>query len=169
MSENKIKLTPQITHIEIGVRKLRKITIYPLSMHDEMQVTELFMKGLADFFGEKDPKDIPMQDFIKFLLDFIQGKLSEILGFVTDPKEAGKPAEILKDVTNLQFGLLVSTIYEVNFEAVGEEKNVKNLIGKVQTLFQLRKPSVPSVSPMDTDLNTSTSEVLEKEESPADK
>ena len=85
-----------------------------------------------------------------------------------DEKEVGKIEDLLSDVTNLQFMQIASIVYQVNFEDVAQEKNVKSLLEKVKNLFQLRRPSLSSVSDTGTDLNTSIKEDLGKEELPPD-
>ena len=164
MSENQIRLNPQIMDVDIGVRNLRNVTIYPLSMADELKVTNIFMKGLQSFFKDRNVDEIPIDEFVSYLLTFIQDNLTEILGFVTDPEEVGDPKSLLKDITNSQFFNIANIIYKVNFEDVAKEKNAKSLLEKIQNLFQLRRQLPQSASGMDTDSNISTSEVSEKEE-----
>ena len=40
------RLNPQVAEVEIGVRNLRKITIYPLSIADQLSTTDLVSEAI---------------------------------------------------------------------------------------------------------------------------
>jgi hypothetical protein len=158
---NKAKLNPQITDTEIGVRELRKITIYPLSMADQLKMTDLITEALQKFFEssssfEETETDI---EFVNFIVGLIRENLGEILGLATD--EVG--ADLLKDLTNVQASEIAEIIFTVNYETV--IKNCQSLIGKVKELFPSMRQSVQSVSDTDIGLEIFTENPSEKEES----
>ncbi len=45
--EEQRKINPQIMEIEIGIREMRKIKIYPLSMSDQLGLTNMISTAIA--------------------------------------------------------------------------------------------------------------------------
>ena len=154
----KQNINPQITEVEIGIRGLRKITIYPLSIPDQLKMTDLITKALQEFMTVgKGLEDIAV---VSFIVGFIRENIGKILEMVTDD-EKGK--DLLKDMSNFQASEIAKTIFEVNYGSV--LKNLEGLIEKMKSLFLSVGPLPQSVSDTeDTDLSTSTSDLSEKEE-----
>lgn len=157
MEEDLKGLNPQIRTIDIGVRKLRKLTVYPLSLHDELALTDIITVAIAGFMESKQAK---MNDlaFVNFVLSVIKKNISKIIEFVSD-----ESSEVLKEITNPQASKLVEIIYKENFEDIS--KNLKSLSEKMKTAFQLERQLPPFVSTMDTPLNTSSDDPTQTEES----
>lgn len=160
MPEENLKINPQITEIEIGVRNLRKVKVYPLSMADQMDMTDLITEGLKSFVeGGETMEEI---EVIGTIVDLIKNNLGRILHFVTD--EDGD--ELLKEISNEQFTTIAKKVYEINYE--GAIKNVQGLFDQIKTQFQPKRPLPPSVNDIqDTDSNISTDSPILKEESHA--
>ncbi len=154
----KQNINPQITEVEIGIRGLRKITIYPLSIPDQLKMTDLIAKALQEFMTVgKGLEDIAV---VSFIVGFIRENIGKILEMVTDD-EKGK--DLLKDMSNFQASEIAKTIFEVNYGSV--LKNLEGLIEKMKSLFLSVGPLPQSVSDTeDTDLSTSTNDLSEKEE-----
>ena len=131
------KLNPQVMELEIGVRNLRNITIYPLSMADQLKTTDLITQALQGFVDKGDMKD---EVFVGFAIELIKSNLGKILSMATD-EEGGK---LLEDLTNLQGMELVEMIFDMNYASI--EGNVKSLAGKVKKLFPSARLSQPSLS-----------------------
>ena len=169
MSDEMKDLNPQIVDVEIGIRTLRKITIYPLSATDQFKMSDLITKALQKFFlkggkpkGSKDEDDM---EFIAFLLGLIRKNIVKVFELICDEES---PAGLLDDISNLQLSNIVKTIYEVNYGEPG--KNVESLVGQVKTLFQSGRLLQQSVSDIqDIDLTTSSESPSETEESRPDK
>jgi len=170
MSENKDEifeddaLNPQVSEVKIGIRKLRTIKIYPLSMADQSKVTAILTKEIAKFFAGRDVNSIPVMEFIDFIIKAIQKNFVEILKYITDPEDVGDYSKILSEISNLQAAEIASLVYEVNYAALANVKNVKSLLNLIKSSFQLRGQSLPYVNDTDTDQKTSTEKVTEKEE-----
>jgi hypothetical protein len=169
MSEEMQELNPQIVDVEIGIRTLRKITIYPLSTTDQFKMSDLITKALQKFFLRGDTstksKDEDDMEFIAFLLGLIRKNIVKIFELICDEES---PAGLLDDISNLQLSNIVKTIYEVNYEEPG--KNVESLVDQVKKLFQSGRLLQQSVSDIpDIDLTTSSENHLEMEESLQDK
>jgi len=155
------RLNPQITETDIGVRSLRTITIYPLSMADQIKMTDLITEALNAFFLQENKEDIV---FVSFIIDLIKKNINRILAMVTDVK---KGDALLSDMTNYQASEIAKIIYEVNYESVA--KNLKSLFEKVGNIFRSERLLQPFVKPTpSTDSMPSTEEAGEKEESQLD-
>lgn len=167
MPENKTanaddkRINPQVTETDIGVRNLRKITIYPLSMADQLKMTDLITEALNAFFQKEDQEDIV---FVAFMIDLIKKNISVILKMVTDVRDTDK---LLSNITNYQASEMAKIIYEVNYESAA--KNLKSLFEKIKNIFPSERLLQPSVNPIpNTDLKTSIEKPGEKEESQLD-
>ena len=169
MSEELKDLNPQIVDIEIGIRTLRKITIYPLSTTDQFKMSDLITKALQKFFlrGDKSTKskDEDDMEFVAFLIGLIRKNIVKVFELICDEEHPGK---LLDDISNLQLSNIVKTIYEVNYEEPG--KNVESLVDQVKNLFQSGRLLQQSVSDIqDIDLTISSESPSETEESLPDK
>ena len=153
MPEEQERLNPQITDVEIGIRNLRKITVYPLSMSDQLKLTDMVTKSATEQMAKGDG-DIAI---VQFVLQLIQENLAKIITMVTDEK-----ADVLEDMSNSQAVEFADVLFDVNYGAV--VKNFKSLSAKLTGLFQSERPSPPSVSDTATDSTTSTESPIETEE-----
>ena len=153
MAEYAERINPQVGELEVGIRHLRTIKIYPLSVGDQLELSEVIAEALGQFF-DKEATEI---DLVMFIVDLIKQNLKKILKFVVDEDE--KPDSLLKDMTNAQAINAINMIYEMNY---GENlKNAKSLFGKVKNLFVTEDTTAsqqslqPSVK--DTGTNSETS------------
>jgi hypothetical protein len=147
------KLNPQITDVEVGVRSLRKITIYPLSMGDQLKLTDLVINAITKQIGGGDAADLS----VAFIVKIIHENIGKILTMVSDEKET-----ILDELSNSQALEIAEILFDVNYGSVS--KNFKSLSEKLMTLFQPERPLPPSVSDTDTALTTSTESPTKTEE-----
>ena len=153
MPEEQERLNPQITDVEIGIRNLRKIKVYPLSMSDQLKLTDMVTKSATEQMAKGDG-DIAI---VSFVLQLIQENLSKIITMVTDEK-----ADVLEDMSNSQAVEFADVLLEVNYGAV--VKNFKSLSKKLTGLFQSERPLPPSVSDTATGSKTSTVSPIKTEE-----
>ncbi len=153
MPENETKkLNPQIVDVEIGIREMRNLRIYPLSMKDQLDLTDLILNG----FKGQLPDGKVMELGLEFLLDFIQENVGKILSMATDEDES-----IINEISNMQAVDIAYVLVEVNYGAVS--KNFKSLFENVMHLFPSEGPLPQSVNDTDTDSKTSTESPTEKE------
>jgi hypothetical protein len=143
-SDEMVRLNPQIKDVEIGIRNLRSIKIYPLSVSDQLTATNLVTSALQVFMTNKDVKNNDLLS-VAFMLEQIRTNASEILKMVLDETES--PESVLKDMSNEQMMVIVKAIYEVNYESLS--KNVKSLLEKKKESVSERQ-SQQSVKSMDT-------------------
>ena len=162
------KLNPQIREVEVGVRDLRKIKIYPMSMADQTAFIELIKGAIESYFeltvekGKKDMEDTDLLPFIAALTKMVGDNSKEFIKIVTDPDQVD-PEEFYKDVTNAQMSEIVRIVVEDNFE--DPAKNVMSLFQKVQNLFQWKRQLPTSLNDtVNLDSTTSTESPSEKED-----
>ena len=159
------RINPRITDIDIGIRTLRKIFIYPLAIHGQLELKNLIVEALQAFLfetnGDGDIVQKEDDQLVEFIVNLITANLKKILKLVLDEEEDVE--EVIKDMDNYQGTLIAKTIYEVNFEGPG--KNLKGLIEGVKHLFPSKRPLPPSLNNIQvTDLKTSTENPIKKEE-----
>ncbi len=150
---NETRLNPEISKATIGVRELKEITIYPLSMADQLSMTNLITDTVRKFFEKGDTTDV---EFAKFLSKLVEENLETILLMVTDEGQAN-----LEDITNNQAVAIAELVYEVNFGSL--VKKVKSLLEKVKEQFPSGRPLPTFLDDTeDTDSKISTDEASEK-------
>jgi hypothetical protein len=154
------KLNPQVASAEVGIRNLRDIKIYPLSMADQLSLTDVITKGLQEFVEQGNEEDMAV---VAAVIQLIKDNLGNILTMVSDEKGE----EILKELTNPQALEIAEMIFDMNFGSLG--KNARSLAEKVRNLFPSARQSPPlSSDTEDTDSKTSTESPIETEESQLD-
>lgn len=152
------RLNPQIKTISIGVKELKEIKLYPLSMADQLTMTNIITTALQEFFDQGGAAKSEYV-FAKFVAELIEANLGTILKMITDEGEAN-----LEKITNNQAVEIAEIVYEVNFGSL--VKKAKSLLEKVKEQFPSGRP-LPTFSEdtEDIDSKTSTDEVTETEES----
>ncbi len=154
------KLNPQATEVEIGVRSLRKITIYPLSIGDQLKTTDLISEAISGFMSREDMTDVA---FISFIVNLIRENIAKILTMATD--EDGET--LVSELSNTQVAEIAEIIYDKNYGEVA--KNFESLIGKVKKLLPSMRPYPASLNDMGaTELKTSTESPTETVDLPTD-
>jgi len=160
MAKLKPSLKPKVRKVIIGNRPdvMTEITIYPLSMADQMEFTEVLSEGLKTLFpGDGTSPDDAV--FFNHIATFIKDNIDVVLGYLIDEK----PEDVLKLLTNEQVMEIAEVVYQVNYASVS--KKVKSLLGRTGLASPSRRPFQPSLNPTPgTDLNISTPEDSGKEE-----
>lgn len=116
---NDLPILPDVKEVTIGTREPRKVTIYPLSMYDQLQIIDRISDVIESI---QDVTEDNVKDNIGLLKTVIFDNLEVILEYITD--EADRPS--LKELTNNQFYEIAETVFVVNFE--GFLKNFKALL-----------------------------------------
>ena len=170
-TEDMQNLNPQITDVEIGVRSLRKIKLYPLAVGEQMKMTAMIASTVSKFLVTQESKDEALM--VGFFVSTINDNLAKFLslavgekggrkGFPEDGEvEFPETEKILDDTTNLQASEIAKVIYEVNYEK--SVKNFQSLFNQIKKLFPLERSLPGSVKDMDTDLEASLESPLKKE------
>jgi hypothetical protein len=122
---------PQITTVEVGIRSLREVMIFPLSIADQGKMakilSEVFQAVMTSLSHLSEEEDIPDEssgtigavtaqlsniDIAGVIVGIVQENLEVVLKLVVDPHEK----ITMEELTNEQFYKLVEVIYEVNYE-----------------------------------------------------
>ena len=140
-------LNPQIQSMEIGVKALRTVTFYPLSMADQFTLSDIITAAVEEYGSVEESSDV---DIFKTIMSAIQDNLIVILNLITDDNED----VTLNELTNNQFADICEMIYSVNFESASGK--FKSLFNKAKKAFQLKRPSQASSLQQVTDLNISS-------------
>lgn len=155
-TEEMTQLNPEARTFTIGKRALKPVTVYPLSMGDQIKFIGTIAEVMAALF--KDGQNLADVDFLNFAKKVIEDNLEKVIMMVTD-LETGA----LDDITNSQGLELIDLIFEMNYGL--NEKKVRSLLEKATKLFQLQRLSpVSSGDIPSTDLKTSSESLSEKEE-----
>jgi hypothetical protein len=129
MSDKEL-LNPEIKKISIGIKSLREVTIYPLSLGDELELTDLITESLQAYYLKGNQNDVI---FISFLLDLVKRNLGKILLLVTE----NETEDVLKNITNSQAVNLAQIIVDVNFVPLSQ--SIQMLAEKMKTVLNLKK------------------------------
>ncbi len=151
------QLNPDIRKLTIGKKELRTITILPLSLKDQFEMSELISTIIIEVSTTKGSSEEDQNSaFVLSLFNTIKNNIELFLGMVTDSDSAYIP----EFMTNNQLIELSKMIYEMNYENL--LKNVKDLILKAKS-SQAWMGSSPKSSPeQPIELTISTEEVSEK-------
>ncbi len=140
LNSNVSRVNPQIKTVSVGVRELRDVKIYPLSMNDQYELSNLIMGILKDAAsGKLDPQKQDQEEVLSFIQTLIFDNLMKILEFVTDPEE--KPS--IDELTNDQFYEIADVIFVVNFE--GFLKNFKALVKRAKGIVVNEEIKIPGM------------------------
>jgi hypothetical protein len=161
------KVNPRITKVNIGIRNPGKLTIYPLSLHDQIEMDDI-IRGAIEKIASTTLSEVA---FISAILQLIKDNIQTILKLATGKLDE-EVLTVMKEIDNVQFIDIVNVIYEKNYKEAG--KNVERLFGgtveKMKKWLNLERQSPLSAKDIpDTDLSTSIKEALGKVESQENK
>lgn len=124
MSQEQSKLNPVVRYTTIGIRVLKEVKVYPLSVKEQMELTEVISDAIRKFQLEQG--DANNLESIPFVLELIKNNLGKIMSIVSDEQDG----DILSNITNEQLVDLAEIIYEMNFGSISGK--IKALIGKIK-------------------------------------
>ena len=122
MSEN--SMNPDITTVKIGIRKLKEITIYPLSIASQLSATEIIGEIMSKVSSFDDMNE---EQVIQEFLNILKANINKLLNFVVDEEVD------LSELTNPQLEEVIAIVYDCNYKDV--IKNSKDLMGKIKPLL----------------------------------
>jgi len=123
MNEPEVKVNPNIRRIEIGVRELKKVKVYPLSAAYTVSLAKKVGGILMDFFGTKlksfEEEEVNKQ-VANLFASIIENNLEEMIENAIDLQEieAVTVNEVLCDMSTEQLVEICEIIYEVNYKAL---------------------------------------------------
>ena len=155
------RVNPRITDVEIGIRNLRNIKVYPLSMNDQTELTALIGDIVKSIFSTDTSKLEEKETNLIYIANAtkaIEENIDTILKYVVPDEDTTK---LKKELDNQQLSDIVRVVYQTNYEK--PVKNVMSLFPKEQLESVLKRQPLPSVNDMDIGLNTSLDSLSKKE------
>jgi len=125
------RLNPKIGKVTIGKKYLRDIDVFPLSLGDQFEVSDLFTEILSMFVvlmqsSEEDQAQTAL-GIGTSIFRIARENLGKIISLTTEED----PDIIVKEITNDQVEIFLNLIYTMNFEDVS--KNLKTLLSNLKT------------------------------------
>lgn len=140
-------INPRIRHTSVGIRTLRTIKLFPLSMKDQMDFSDIIQETLSAFFSSENSEKSD-REIVAITLGLIKNNLQKILDLITDPEEKVSLSEI--DTT--QGTEIANLIFEANYGNEDLVKNVTSLLGQIKKIFLSGRQQLTSVNDtQDTD------------------
>jgi len=140
MPDRELKqLNPQIRDVQIGVRNLRNIKVYPPSLADQIKLMKIISEGAALWFRD-NPEGEMSPEAIAGILAVIQTNIGDVLKILMGLEKKVQVDKVLKDLTNTQLANIIIKVLEDNF--LGPVKNVKSLFeSQEMPLGEMLSPS----------------------------
>jgi len=129
------KLNPQIKTVGVGVRELREVKVYPLSVKDQFEITKEIADSINDIMGGFNFDNMTEAEAVDALAQLISENLTKILKYVCDEDKVPS----VEELTNDQLSQFATIIFEVNYE--GLIKNFKDLFERGKKLM----PKLPQI------------------------
>lgn len=127
------RINPQVMDVTIGIRNLREIKIYPLSIYDQTQFGNLLSKVLAKVFNIVPSDTEGTATIMGEIVEEVTNNLFKMIDLVTD--EDGE--ELSKEITNEQALDLAMKVFKVNYEPI--IKKVQGLLKETEGSSILEK------------------------------
>ena len=124
------RMNPKVVEVEYGKREIKTLTLYPLSLKDQFQVTDIIcevIQGMGNLSGEDGLNEVGL--FSSFL-ENIGKNAPKVIRIVADITEEEADA-VFDKITNDQFVLFAEKVWEVNFE--NALKNAKSLFERIKS------------------------------------
>lgn len=141
MSDDMQHLIPQPKKIVIGTKQVKEYELYPLSIKDQRQITDLIIEIIKMLITiEKGDNNIILMGR---LADAITTKVPEILSVALGIEKAEA-----EEATNDQVFYIVNIILDDNYKDI--QKKIAGVAEKVMSAFFSAKSSQESVNTTDT-------------------
>ena len=127
-------LNPRIANVQIGIRELRTISIYPLSVGHQSKTVEL-ITVLINSMAEQKLDGLTDLQLAEYFGGTISENIKKILEFVTDPKDKVS----IDDIDNVQLADIIEIVIKNNFGDV--TKKLKAIWAQIQDKFLSPKSS----------------------------
>jgi hypothetical protein len=141
--ETRENINPQVREVQIGIRTLRTIKIYPLSLGHQFKLSTIITDIFKRVSEDNDKSDAR---FFSVMVEAVFANFSKVMSYVAlDEGDCGKMAD---EVTNDQITAILTHLYKDNYE--GPVKNAMSLFTAAKDA-QLKRPLQQSANDMDID------------------
>lgn len=155
------QLNPEVAVTVIGIRDLRKIKLYPLSIGDQLELDDI-LRGALEEVTKIDGSDQSVASFISSMMGIVRDNLPTLLAMVVDHEENAE--QLMREITNNQAIEIAEIIYRQNYERL--LKKGRSLLPQgmeTMTKSALEKPSPRAAKSTGTGSKTSTVKRTKKE------
>ena len=147
-------MNPRVRDVEVGIRTLRKIKLYPLSISDQFALSDTVTEGLQVYMKEAGDGTFSAAAVSK-LIDMIRSKLPSMLKWLFPDEQSQK---LLKELDNYQIATIAEHVFVDNY---GEP------VKKLASLFRKQQPmETESALERLTQLSAGTTPATESNTSP---
>jgi hypothetical protein len=147
-------MNPRVRDVEVGIRTLRKIKLFPLSAADQFSLSDSVSEGIAIFVKESGDGNFTPAVVSK-LVDLFRTKLPVLLKLIFPDEQ---PAKLLKELDNYQIASIAEQVFMDNY---GEPAK------KLASLFRKQQPmETESALERLTQLSAGTTPATESNTSP---
>jgi len=122
------ELIVETREMEVGIKNLKKITIYPLSFAAQKKFAGKIAELIEEFSKQAEDDESSTLKMVNLIIGLLEENIVEISNLVTEDDID------LENVTNDQILDLCTNIYEMNYEGAG--KKVKKLMENVKSLWK---------------------------------
>ena len=149
-------MNPQIHEVPIGIRDLRNIKIYPLSLGDQFKMSDLVKDVLKIFFDQVGDNPEMSPEVIASFFELFKKNFPLFISFIAPDEDS---TTLVNEMTNPQFSEIVEIVWRDNYEVPA--KKLKGLFfrepPKIEIIgSQLERPLPVSVDITGTDLRNVT-------------
>ena len=156
-------MNPRVRDVDVGIRTLRKIKLYPLSISDQFSLSDSISKGFEVYL--KEAGEGFSAAAVSKMIDMIRDKLPTMLKLLF-PDEM--PNKLLKELDNFQTATIAEIVFVDNYgdpvkklASLFSQRKTEEKESALERLTQLSADTTPA-----TDLNTSLDSTTKKGESP---
>lgn len=103
-------MNPRVRDVEIGIRTLRKIKLYPLSLSDQFSLSDSITQGLQ-IYSEKAGDQFTAQAASE-LVELIRAKLPDAMNLIFPDED---PKVLLKEMDNYQLATIAEHVFNDNY------------------------------------------------------
>ena len=157
-------MNPRVRDVEVGIRTLRKIKLYPLSISDQFSLSDSISEGLQVYMKEAGDGTFSAAAVSK-MIDMIRAKLPAMLKLIFPDEQ---PQKLLKELDNFQIATIAEHVFVDNYgepvkklASLFSQKKTEQNQSALERLTQLSADSTPA-----TESNTSPDSATPKVESP---
>lgn len=121
------QINPQVVELDIGIHDLRTIEIYPLSVGDQIKLTNMVSEAVGMWVAENPDEQLTAES-VSSIIALAQHKIHDVLKIVLNIQNKKEIDKILDMMTNNQLAEIIRIVYETNYQ--GPIKNVTSLFKK---------------------------------------
>jgi hypothetical protein len=158
-------MNPRVRDVEVGIRTLRKIKIFPLSLADQFSITDTITEGLQLYIKEVGEGEFTAQAASK-LVEMFRAKLPVMLKLIFPEED---PRKLLKELDNFQLATIAEIVFQDNYGEPAKKlaslfrpTPIQETESPLERLSRLSADTTPA-----TESNTSPDSATKKVESQA--